>query len=93
MENSKLTPKFLDMQSDIFIDRWLDADSEEFKKIDDNPEATKLFLRVGFQEPSYFFVDSLSRVWGKCKNGSYAPFHMSYNGTNIGIKIAKKASN
>ena len=87
------SPKELDAQSAIKIDRWIAIDSEEWKELDDNPALTKKFLRLGFQEPAYLFTDTLGRVWGRGENGKYYPFHFNKGKTLIGYRLPQKAAN
>ena len=88
-----LTPQELDAQSPIKIDRWLDVDSQEWRDMDDDPGLTKKFLRLGFQEPPFFFTDALGRVWGKGEDGRFYPFHFNIGKKLYGYRISKKAVN
>lgn len=54
-----LSPTYLNSQSQIAIDEWLDIDSELCREIDDNYEFTKKILRLGFEDPPFLFTDSL----------------------------------
>jgi len=85
--------KELDAQSKIKIDRWIDIDSEECKELDDNHSLTKRWLKLGFEEPAYFFADSLGRVWGKGVDGIYYPFHFNKGKILIGYRLSKMAAN
>lgn len=87
------SPRELDAQSKIKIDRWIDIDSEEWRELDDDPGLTKKFLKLGFKEPAYFFTDSDGRVWGKGEDGRYYPFHFRKWAKNIGYRLPKKAAN
>ena len=87
------SPQELDAQSPIKINRWVDIDSEEFYELDEDPGLTKKFLRLGFQEPAFFFTDTLGRIWGKGENGKYYPYHFNRGKTLYGYRMAKKAAN
>ena len=87
------SPKELDEQSPITLDGWVDIDSERWREIDDDPGLTKKWLRLGFQEPAYFFTDTDGRVWGRGENGYWYPYHIEYGKKKYGLRIAKKAAN
>lgn len=87
-----LTTEQLDKQSSIYLDGWLDLDSQEYKNKDDNPAFTRKCLRIGMED-GFMFTDSLGRVWGKGNNGTYYPFHFDYGRKKYGFRIAKQASN
>lgn len=92
----KLTPKQLDAQCTVFISRWVDIDSDEIKRIDDDLEFTKRCLRMGLQEPPFFFLDSDGRVFGrdsKDPTKPYYPFHFEYKSQLIGVRVSKRAAN
>lgn len=89
-----MTPKKLDAQSPVQIDKWLDVDSEECREKDDNYDLTKKILKMGFEEPAFLFVDSLGRIWGKSEEGEpMYPFHFEYGKKLIGFRISKRAVN
>lgn len=88
-----MTPKELDFQSEVKINRWIDIDSEECKLLDDNIEFTKKVLKIGFGKEPFFILDKEGRIWGKSDNGKYYPFHFEYGKQLIGYRISKKASN
>jgi hypothetical protein len=89
-----LTPKQLDNQSLIRIDRWIDVDSVECRKLDDNYKLTKRIIRDLYeQEPASLFTDSLGRFWDKGVNGIYFPYHFEYGKKLIGYRMSKKAAN
>ncbi len=90
-----MSPKELEAQSPVKIERWVDIDSEEWRELDDTPAFTKKCLKVGFEEPAFMFTDSLGRVWCKpSEEGKpYFPFHFEYGSTLIGYRISKKAAN
>jgi hypothetical protein len=86
------TPKELDNQCKVFLDDWVDLDSERWKETDDNPAFTKKIIRLLLDDG--LFADSLGRIWGKSKDGeSYYPFHYEYGKKKYGIRISKKAAN
>lgn len=87
------TPKELDAQSKIRIDRWIEVDSEEWRELDDDPAFTKKCIRLGFMEPAHFFVDTLGRIWGKGEDGLYYPFYFTSFGKNIGYRMSTRAAN
>ncbi len=88
-----LTPKELDAQSPIKVERWVDIDSEECALMDNTPEFTKQILKLGFQSPAFLFLDSDGRIFGDSKDGKYYPFHFEYGKQLIGYRICKKAAN
>lgn len=87
------TPKELDAQSKIKVDRWIEVGSEEWKELDDNPSFTKKCIKLGFMEPAYFFADALGRIWGKGEDGLYYPFHFKSFGAIIGYRMSTRAAN
>lgn len=87
------TPKELDAQSLVHLDGWVDLDSERWREIDPDPGLTKKWIKLGFQEPAYFLLDSDGRIWGRGENGYYYPYHLDYGKKKYGIRIAKKAAN
>ena len=87
------SPKELDEQSLIQLDGWVDIDSERWREIDDDPALTKKWLKLGLQEPAYFFIDTDGRVWGRGENGYWYPYHIDYGKKKYGLRIAKKAAN
>ena len=87
------SPKKLDAQALIRVDRWLDVHSSECRELDTNHWLTLKFIKLGFEEPAYLAVDLDGRIWGKGVNGIYYPFHFTYFGKNIGYRLAKKAAN
>ena len=89
-----LSPKQLDAQNNINIDRWIDIHSEEAKRIDDNHSFTLKCLRLGMQEPVFMHVDSAGRIWGQgSEPGRYYPFHLEHGKKLIGLRLSAKASN
>lgn len=87
------SPKELDAQSKIQIFKWIEFESEECKGIDDNYALTKKMIKLGFQEPAYFFTDSLGRIFGRGIDNYFYPFHFEYKGKLIGYRLSKKAVN
>ena len=87
------SPKELDAQCSVTLDGWVDLGSERWREVDNDPQLTKHFMKVLFQEPAYLFTDSLGRVWGRGQNGTFYPFHIEYGKKKYGIRIAKKAAN
>ena len=85
----------LDIQSPVIIDKWIDIDSEEFKRLNSPEEIkiTKYFLKVGFGKDPFMFVDELGRIWGKGDNGIFWPFHFKFEKKNFGHRISSKAVN
>lgn len=92
MNEVKLTPEELDLQSSVVLDDWVDIDSERWKDTDDNPMFTKKILRMGMGD--FLFVDTLGRVWGKSKEeNKFYPFHYEYGKKKYGYRIPGKAAN
>jgi hypothetical protein len=88
-----LTPKQLDKQSKVKIDRWIEVGSEEWRMMDDNTDFTNKCIRLGFQKPPFLFTDSMGRIWGKGSQEGYYPFHFEYGKQLIGYRMSKKAAN
>lgn len=89
----ELSPGELDEQSPVHIHRWVDVHSEECRMMDDDHSLTMRIMRMGFQEPPFFFTDSMGRIFGKGEGGKYYPFHMEYGNQLIGFRLPKKAAN
>ena len=93
-----MTPAALDAQSEVHIDRYVDMGSEEARMLDEDPDLTKKFFKIGV-EAGALRIDSNGRVWGLNKTTEvFYPFHtesVSESGITklIGFRIAKKASN
>lgn len=88
-----MTPKELDAQSSIKIDRWVDLESEECKEMDDTYTFTKKCIRIGFED-GWMLVDSLGRIWGKGSGSTiYFPFHFEFGKKLIGYRLSKQAAN
>ncbi len=87
------SPKELDAQSPVYLDGWVDLDSERWRQTDDDAPLTKKWLAMLMKEPAYLFTDSDGRVWGKGENGIYYPYHYEYGKKKYGIRIPRKAAN
>ena len=87
------TPRELDAQSPIKIDRWVEVDSQEHKNLEENPGMARKMINLGLKEPAYLFTDTLGRVWGKGENGKYYPFHFKSGKTLIGYRLSERAAN
>jgi hypothetical protein len=87
------SPKELDAQSKISIDRWIEVDAEECQKLDNTYAFTKKCIKLGFMEPAYLFSDSDGRIWGKGQDGHYYPFHFTSFGKNLGYRMSTRAAN
>jgi|GEM_PF-6108288 len=93
-----LTPKQLDQQSLVHIDKWVDLGSEEHLYMDNDVALTKKWINMGLKDaetPAFLAVDSSGRIWSAKPNekGKYYPFHFEYGKKLIGIKNSKVASN
>ncbi len=78
------TPKELDAQSRVHIDRWIDVDSVECKEIDDGYDLTKKIIRLLFdKEPAYLFADQRGYLWGKGDNGYSCSYIQNKRDKNI----------
>lgn len=77
----------MEAQSPVKIDRWIDLESEEAKRIDKYPQFTKDIIRLNICE-----TDDLGRLWGKGE-GYYYPLHDEYQGKLVGWRLSKKAVN
>jgi len=87
------TPKELDRQSGVHIDKWIDIDSPECIELDDGyRDFTKQCIRFGF-ESGHMFCDTDGRIWGGVKGGLYFPFHFEAGTKLYGYKFSKKAAN
>jgi hypothetical protein len=89
-----MSPKELDQQCPIIIDRWLSVDSQEWRELDPDPGLTKKMLRICFDADA-IETDSLGRVWSKPTNPQdiRRPFHFNVGKKLYGIRLATKAAN
>lgn len=88
-----MSPQEFDEQSVIPIDRWIELDGDECRKLDDNLKLTKQYIKVGL-EAKVISYDSLGRIWlWSEKNKIYYPMHFEYKKLLIGYKVSKKAAN
>lgn len=88
------SPKELDAQSRVKIDKWIDLDSEECRELDENYKETKRWYRLLSVEPAYLQTDSDGRIWGRSeKEGVWFPFHFDRYGKNYGYRLSKRAAN
>ena len=86
-------PKELDKQSPVFIDEWLDIDSNKCKMLDDDRAFTKKCILIGM-ESGFMSTDSDGRYWGfDAKKNTYYPLHFNVGNKLYGYKQSKKASN
>lgn len=93
MQRKQLTPKELDAQSPVVINRWIDIDSEESKAKDEDRQLTKKMQMIGFED-GWMSTDSFGRIWGYDEvRDIYYPFHFEFNKELIGYRIATKAAN
>lgn len=83
--------KDLDAQSTVYISKWVEVDSDECRRLDDNRPFTKKCIRV-LEETGNLVVDEQGRIWGR-GDTYYYPLHIEVNGRNYGFKMAKKALN
>jgi hypothetical protein len=88
-----MTPKELDAQSPIKIDRWVDVSSAECKELDDTYAFTKKCIAIGMED-KWMFVDSLGRIWGKSSDSTTCfPFHFEHGKQLIGYRLSTRAAN
>jgi hypothetical protein len=88
------SPKELDAQARIHVDRWIDIESAECKELDDNYAFTKKCLKLGMEgEPAYLAIDTDGRIWGRGEDNIYHPFHFEHGHKLIGYRLCKKAAN
>ena len=88
-----MSPKEFDEQSVVPIDRWIDLNGEECRRMDDNLSLTKKYIKAGVEGKVISF-DSLGRIWLYSeKNKIYYPMHFEYKKLLIGYKISAKAAN
>jgi hypothetical protein len=87
------SPQELDQQAKIIVDKWLEVESEDCRKMDQNYFLTKRIIELGFQEPAYLMADQNGRLWGRGVDQYWYPFHFEYDGQLIGYKLSKKAAN
>lgn len=87
-----ISPKDLDKQSPVKIDRWLDLNSEECYAKDPDIALTKKWLKIGAEE-GFLMVDSNGRIWGKGKSNNFFPYHFNVGSTNYGFRLSMKAAN
>jgi len=86
------SPRELDTQSPVKIDRWVDIDTQEWRDLDEDPALTKKMMKIGF-EANVLFTDSMGRIWGKGEGGKYYPFHFDKGPKLYGFRLSKKAAN
>lgn len=89
-----MKPVDLDRQSPVKIDRWLDVDSEEFKRIDPDTWVTKQLLRRGLACDA-LMTDSDGRVWSNPidPNDKRFPLNFTEGGITYGYRIPERAHN
>ena len=93
-----ISPKELDAQSPIKIDRFVEIGSEEHRYLDDNVEFTKTCLK-GLKDapdsPAFLSLDRDGRVWSAKPNedGKYYPLHFEHGKRLIGYRNSKFAAN
>jgi hypothetical protein len=87
-----LSPKELDLQCKVSIDRWVDLNSEEAKRLDPKHKETLHWFKV-CQGPGGLMLDNLGRIFGKGAEGRYYPYHINVDGKLIGFRISAKALN
>jgi len=90
MSNKLPSPKVLDTQSKVKIDRWVDINSEECSNLDPDAKLARDWIKkyVG----DFLFTDTDGRIWGESDNGYY-PFHFEVGKRLYGYRISKSASN
>jgi hypothetical protein len=88
------SPKELDKQSAIYLDGWVDLDSERWRQVDEDPALTKKWIAMLTKGPdAYLKLDSDGRIWGKARDGHWYPYHIECLNRKYGIRIPKKAAN
>jgi hypothetical protein len=83
-DKMNLTPKQLDQQCPVKIDKWVDVYSEACKEIDDNHSITIKWMKIGLED-KFLHTDRDGRLWGKGEADRYYPYHLSYGGQLIGV--------
>ena len=86
------SPKELDTQSPVQIDKWLEMDSEECRDLDSDYEVTKKIMKIGFDSGAMAY-DSSGRVWGQGTSVRWYPLHFIRRNKKYGYRLAKKAAN
>jgi hypothetical protein len=86
-------PQVLDVQMTIHIDMWVDLDSEEHRRLDDNLPLTKKWLKLLMSHPPLLHLDKLGRLFLVGNDGKFDPFHFESGGKMIGLRISKQAVN
>lgn len=88
------SPKELDEQSTIYLDGWVDLDSEKWRSVDEDPALTKKWIAMLTKGPdAYLKLDSDGRLWARARDQRWYPFHIERLRRKYGIRIAKKAAN
>jgi hypothetical protein len=87
-----LSPKELDDQCQIKMDRWIDIFSEEIREMDPDYKLAIKWFKMLQEGPGGLFTDSSGRIWlhGKDK---YYPYHFIYKNQLIGYRISARAAN
>jgi hypothetical protein len=86
-----LTPKELDDQCKIKIDKWIDLYSEECRELDSDYQLTLKWFKI--LQGETLFTDRDGRLWGRGKDGYLYPFHFEYGKKLIGYRISARAAN
>ena len=88
-----MSPKELDMQSPVVIDKWIDINSDQARMLDDDLDLSKKMMRIGL-EANMMFFDNDGRMWGRDEKKSICyPFHFESGKKLIGYRSCKKAAN
>ncbi len=90
MESKLPSPKSLDTQSKIKIDRWVEIDSEECSNLDPDVKLARGWVKKFLGD--FLFTDNDGRIWGESDNGYY-PLHFEVGTRLYGYRISKKAAN
>jgi hypothetical protein len=92
LQKLSLTPKQLDAQSIILIDKWLDIHSEECEEKDNNIALSKNWLNL-LSKDGTLSTDSMGRIWMKNDDNGYHPYHFDFKNKNYGYRLAVSADN
>lgn len=87
-----LSPKELDAQSVVVIEKWLDVNSEECKEKDPEYKISKYLLNRGIQE-GFLKVDNQGRIWVHGLHEEFFPYHFELGDKLYGLRIAAAAAN
>ncbi len=89
---SNPTPKQLDTQCKVKIDRWIDLYSSECRDMDSDHQTAVKWYKMCLGDTG-LFLDTDGRIWGRGKDGYFYPYHFEYGKKLFGYRVSAKAAN